>query len=553
MPELFGWDIGGVNTKLARVAAGRVLHVSSRPYELQRAPHALVTLLREMAAEAMSGSAGQPAAHIVTMTAELSQLFRTKREGVSFVLDAVEKAFPLAVLRVWTVDGRFVEIERARLAPLDVAAANWSATAHRIAKHHPDALLLDVGTTTTDIIPVVGGVVVCQGRTDPERLASGELVYTGALRTPAEAIVSHLPLEGRNVGVSAEGFALAGDAHVWRGELDPADYTCPTPDGRPATREFAGERLARVICADREMLDAAAISSIADAMARAQVARIGEGIKQALAKNPSIETAVITGLGSFLGESAARAVGLRVLSLARELGDAAARCAPAASVALLFEERQSENGRPRIIDRHSTGDSSGQRPALVDVVIKFGGGVLAHCEYFDAALGALATAGQARRLLVVPGGGPFADSVRAVDRQHRLSDDAAHWMAILAMDQHAHLIASRLACAQLVSTKEEILAAERGRVMVLAPSQWLREADPLPHSWDVTSDSIAAWVAGALGVRHLVLIKPPDASGADLVDAYFQRALAEHVTPTIVPVDQLDRLHAALRDEAQRA
>ena len=378
MPEVFGWDIGGVNTKLARVAAGTILHVSSRPYEVQRAPHALVTLLREMTAEARSGSAGQPPTHVVTMTAELSQLFRTKREGVSFVLDAVEKAFPSAVLRVWTVDGRFVEIDRARLAPLDVAAANWSATAHRIAKHHPDALLLDVGTTTTDIIPVVGGVVVCQGRTDPERLASGELVYTGALRTPVEAIVSHLPLEGRNVGVSAEGFALAGDAHVWRGELDPADYTCPTPDGRPATREFAGERLARVICADREMLDAAAISAIAAAIARAQVARIGEGIKQALARNPSIETAVITGVGSFLGEAAAHAAGLRVLSLARELGDAAARCAPAASVALLFEETQSENVRPEIIDRHSTGDNSGQRAALVDVVVKLGGGVLAH-------------------------------------------------------------------------------------------------------------------------------------------------------------------------------
>src|SRR5262245_66325150 len=115
-----------------------------------------------MAAETMSGSSAQPATHVVTMTAELSQLFRTKREGVSFVLDAVETAFPSAVVRVWTVDGRFVDIDRARLMPLDVAAANWSATAQSIAKHHHDALLLDIGTTTTDIIPVVGGVVVSQ-------------------------------------------------------------------------------------------------------------------------------------------------------------------------------------------------------------------------------------------------------------------------------------------------------------------------------------------------------------------------------------------------------
>jgi (4-(4-[2-(gamma-L-glutamylamino)ethyl]phenoxymethyl)furan-2-yl)methanamine synthase len=551
MSDVLGWDIGGVNTKLARVADGRILYVSGRPYEVQRAPHGLMRLLREMATEAMSGSTGQPAAHVVTMTAELSQLFRTKREGVRFVLDAVETAFPSAVVRVWTVDGRFIEIDRARLRPFDVAAANWSATAQRIAKHHPDALLLDIGTTTTDIIPVVGGAVLSQGRTDPDRLASGELVYTGALRTPVEAIVSHIVLEGRNVGVSAEGFALAGDAHVWRGDLDPADYTCPTPDGRPATREFAGERLARVVCADRELLDAAAISSIAEAIARAQVARIIHGIKQVHARHPSIDTAVITGLGSFLGEAAARAARLRVLSLAQELGDAAARCAPAASVALLFEESESENVRTRIVDRRSTGDGFGQLPANVDVVVKLGGGVLAHSEYFDAAIAALATVGQARQVMVVPGGGPFADAVRAVDRQHRLPDDAAHWMAILAMDQHAHLIASRLACARLVSTKGEIVAAERGRVLVLAPSRWLREADPLPHSWDVTSDSIAAWVAGALGARHLVLIKPPDASGADLVDVYFRRALPEHLTPMIVPVDRLDQLQAVLRDEAQ--
>jgi probable H4MPT-linked C1 transfer pathway protein len=547
MHDVFGWDIGGVNTKLARVADGRILHVSGRPYEVQRAPHALTTLLREMATEAMSGSTGQPAAHVVTMTAELSQLFRTKREGVSFVLDAVEMAFPSAVVQVWTVDGRFVESDRARLMPLDVAAANWSATAHSIAKHHRHALLLDIGTTTSDIIPVVDGVVVSKGRTDPERLASGELVYTGALRTPAEAILSRVPLDGWSAGVSAEGFALAGDAHVWRGDLDPADYTCPTPDGRPATREFAGERLARVVCADRELLSTTAISSIAEAMANAQVARIAEGVRQVLARNPSIQTAVITGLGSFLGVAAARAAGLRALPLAQELGDAAARCAPAASVARLFEEAQSAKVRIPIIERCATGDGSGPLPAIVDVVIKLGGGILAHSEHFDAALAALAAAGQARRLLVVPGGGPFADAVRAVDRQHRLSDDAAHWMAILAMDQHAHLIASRLACGQLVSTKREILAAEPGRVMVLAPSHWLREADPLPHSWDVTSDSIAAWVAGALGARHLVLVKPPHASGADLVDPYFVRSLPERLTPMIVPVDQIDRLQAALR------
>src|SRR5258708_22250709 len=123
-------------------------------------------------------------------------MFRTKREGVAFVVDAVTAAFPSSRVRVFAVDGRFVDPDEARANPLAVAAANWSATATFVAREHPDALLIDIGTTTTDIIPIVGGIVAAKGRTDPERLASGELVYTGALRTPVEAIAGHVPLGG---------------------------------------------------------------------------------------------------------------------------------------------------------------------------------------------------------------------------------------------------------------------------------------------------------------------------------------------------------------------
>jgi hypothetical protein len=331
---MIGWDIGGVNTKVARVAGGEVLGAASRSFELQKAPVALTSVLRELAIEI---GADTLAAHAVTMTAELSQMFRTKREGVSFVLDAIEAAFPASFVLVYAVDGRFLSPSDARREPLAVAAANWAATARVVAEQHPDTLLVDVGTTTTDIIPIVGGKVVAQGRTDPDRLASGELVYTGAVRTPAEAMVSHVMFRRMQVGVSAEGFALAGDVHLWRGDLVPSDYTCPTPDGRPATREFAGERLARVICGDREMLDDAAISCIADGLAAAQVARIADAIRRVLVGHPDLHTAVVSGLGAFLGTAAVRAARLQVISLADELGEQAARCAPAASVALLFE------------------------------------------------------------------------------------------------------------------------------------------------------------------------------------------------------------------------
>lgn len=335
MPAV-GWDIGGVNTKVAHVGGGKVLSVQGRPYEIQRDPRALIPLLREMLAE-VGGTDATPQA--ITMTAELSQIFRTKREGVRFVLHAVETAFPSASVHVYTVDGNFLSPADARERPLSVAAANWAATARAVAVHHPHALLVDIGTTTTDLVPIVDGAVVAGGHTDPERLMSAELVYTGALRTPTEAIASYVPLGDALAGVSAEGFALAGDVHVWRGDLNPADYTCPTPDGRPTSREFAGERLARVVCADRDMLDETAITRLADAIARAQVRCIQAAIQRVLDRHPSIRVAVVTGLGAFLGVAAARALDLDVVALSEELGEAGARCAPAVAVALLLERR----------------------------------------------------------------------------------------------------------------------------------------------------------------------------------------------------------------------
>ncbi len=332
MNGVLGWDIGGVNTKAARVAGTRVVAARAVPYEIQRDPAALAPLLARLAGE-LGAAVHEP--HAVTMTAELSQLFRTKREGVGFVLDALAAAFPGAEVRVWGVDGCWRTPDEARRDPLAVASANWAASARVVARAYGDCLLIDTGSTTTDIIPIAGGECVAAGRTDPERLRECELVYTGALRTPAEAIAATVPVSGRPTGMSAEGFALAGDVHLWRGQLDAADYSVATPDGRPATREFAGERLARIVCADRELLDAAAITAIADALWDAQVTRIRGAIDRVRARRPALRRAVVTGLGDFLAAEAARRAGLHVTHLADVLGPAA-RHAPAAAVALLF-------------------------------------------------------------------------------------------------------------------------------------------------------------------------------------------------------------------------
>jgi len=183
----------------------------------------------------------------------------------------------------------------------------------------------------------------------------------------------------------------------------------------------------------------------------------------------------------------------------------------------------------------------------VEIVVKVGGGLLKCLADLDRVLATIASAALERRLLLLPGGGPFADAVRAADAQLHLSDDAAHWMAILAMDQYAHVLADRLQGSVLVVDPGEIAAAvDAGQIPILAPSRWLRHADPLPHSWDVTSDSIAAWIAGAVGARRLVLIKPSGASGADLVDPHFRHALPADVSSDVVAADRVEALASAL-------
>src|SRR5690349_1108477 len=168
-----GWDIGGANIKAARLDRGG-LRVVQRPFAIWQRRDALAATIAELAAEL------GPAPHAgVTMTAELSDAFRTKREGVTFVLDALRAALPSARLSVFGVDGQFHDFAAGYAEPLLVAAANWVATAQLVARDYPTCVLVDIGSTTADIIPIRGGQVAASGRNDSERLVRGELLYTG--------------------------------------------------------------------------------------------------------------------------------------------------------------------------------------------------------------------------------------------------------------------------------------------------------------------------------------------------------------------------------------
>ncbi len=184
---------------------------------------------------------------------------------------------------------------------------------------------------------------------------------------------------------------------------------------------------------------------------------------------------------------------------------------------------------------------------LVHTIVKVGGGLLGRAGALDLVTEALTAFSPGRRLLVLPGGGPFADAVRTMFRRVRIGEDAAHWMAVLGMDQYAHALVARLPGAVLVEQHAEIVAARRaGGLPVLAPYRWLRATDPLPHTWDVTSDSIAAWFAGALDARRVVLIKPTVGESGKLVDSFFLRTLPPGVEHLIVTADDLGQLAVAL-------
>jgi aspartokinase-like uncharacterized kinase len=203
---------------------------------------------------------------------------------------------------------------------------------------------------------------------------------------------------------------------------------------------------------------------------------------------------------------------------------------------------------------------------MPEAVIKVGGSLASDpgLPRLLRTLGELAAEG--RRLVVVPGGGPFADAVRAACAAHDPGPSAAHWMAILAMDQYAHLLAARTPGAELVVQPGEVASVlAAGRTAVLAPYAWLRAADPLPHGWDVTSDSIAAWVAARVGAPRLVLLKAVDGirdeagaviarverralSGKDEVDGYFARALEPGMACWIINGRRPERLRELLRE-----
>jgi probable H4MPT-linked C1 transfer pathway protein len=274
----------------------------------------------------------------VTMTAELADCFRTKRDGVRAIVDALASAFPHVPTWIYGTDGRFRSAAEAKAEPHLVAAANWMASATLAGRSLDTGLFVDVGSTTADIIPIVSGRPAPAALDDTGRLSAGELVYTGALRTPVCATVREVPVDGVMCRVAAEHFAIAADVHVWVGDVDEPDYTAETPDGRGRTRDECGARLARMVCADAETLEDRQLTAIAQYVSDAQVRQIASGMRQVVRRigTHRCQQAIVAGIGAFLGTRAAARLGLIVRP--PDTAGAAAVSITAVAVATLLAE-----------------------------------------------------------------------------------------------------------------------------------------------------------------------------------------------------------------------
>jgi (4-(4-[2-(gamma-L-glutamylamino)ethyl]phenoxymethyl)furan-2-yl)methanamine synthase len=331
---ILGLDIGGANLK----AATHDKRAVSVPFPLWKQPDKLPAALADLVAKFPDAEE-----LAVTMTGELCDCFETKREGVAAIIAATRFASAGRRIRVWSTDGVFVDSEEAKRNHLKVAAANWHALATfagRFAPHH-GGLLLDIGSTTTDIIPLNHGVPSTYGTTDIGRLEMRELVYIGVCRTPVCAAYPER--------VCAELFATTQDVYTVLSLLPENAENKDTADGRPATIDYSLSRLARMLGGDRETLSDDQVIDFAIRVHKRLLETLSDAARAAyydMQNPPELQIVIVSGVGSFLAKRVIEKtfpevrIG-QIVSLDDQLGPAVSECAPAYAVAVLATESRS--------------------------------------------------------------------------------------------------------------------------------------------------------------------------------------------------------------------
>lgn len=343
--DVIGWDIGGAHIKSAHIdGAGAVKQVFLQACPLwkglQELEKAVKIIVEKLPAE--------PKLHAITMTGELVDYFDSREEGVVEIVKAMQKLLGEQEIRVFAGSEGFLEPSRVDGELVDeIASANWLASAGYVAAKAGNALFIDVGSTTTDILAIADSTVRAKGMTDYQRLCSEELVYTGIVRTPVMAIARSAYFQGVEVGLMAEYFATMADVYRLTGELNEQHDQTESADGGAKTIPGSARRLARMIGCDFHSSDLLQWRQLAKNLRSQQLHIIQRACERQLSIGafPEKPRIIGGGIGRFLVEQLAVQLGYPYMDFSdlveqkiSEPGLTVADCAPAVSVASLAIE-----------------------------------------------------------------------------------------------------------------------------------------------------------------------------------------------------------------------
>ena len=268
---ILGLDIGGANTKAALIKYSNSIPLESFSYieyfpfweqTLKDIPEMFNRIINQLV-KSNGYSMEKVDSIAITITAELSDAFETKKEGVLTILKALEQVFEKEKMVFINNENKFIDFNQVSSNPISVAAANWVSTSLFLGKFVPNCILIDAGSTTIDIIPILNSIPVSKGKTDIERLTYHELIYTGGLRATIPSITHFVPYKGSMVRISFERFALISDVHRILDNISEDEYLNDTADNRSKSLDDCYARLSRILCMDSDTISKEELDNIA--------------------------------------------------------------------------------------------------------------------------------------------------------------------------------------------------------------------------------------------------------------------------------------------------
>ena len=340
--KIAGWDIGGAHVKLALLdETGQIGLVDQQACPLWKG----VDQLHRVLSDLLEKYHLQDCRHALTMTGELVDCFSSREQGVKAIIDAVCRQVNADQVSVFAGRRGFLPARQVQPTDcMDIASANWLASVLLVAKQLPNALFVDIGSTTTDILLIENGQLKAQGFTDYQRLVSGELLYTGIIRTAVMAIAQEAEFNGQQMGLMAEHFATMADVYRLTGELHEAHDQSDTADGAEKTVAASARRLSRLTGYEFKDSDLLLWQGFARHLKARQIQKISLACSKQILRTEERSTLSVigAGVGRFLIKDIAAELGLGYRGFSECLPVAspttaidAGDCAPAAAVAYL--------------------------------------------------------------------------------------------------------------------------------------------------------------------------------------------------------------------------